>query len=179
MDEHELLSHVTAAKAAFGAKCKKFAGALTVELLKELLERNGIPTSARDVYIENVPVEIDLLIPKAGAVARHGLLYRTEDVLVALEVKNSGSFGEDTIEKAGKAFGLIRAASPRIQCAYVTLHERRGYKHEVTEENLKHPAFTLFWYEGSAEQNRHYEPSGDFAKLLKSLRAATTCSHDG
>jgi hypothetical protein len=176
MDEHELLSLVTAAKAEFGAKCKKFAGAVTVALLKEVLERNGVATSARDVYIEKVPVEIDLLIPKVGAVARYGLLYRPEDVLVAFEVKNSGSFGEDTIEQAGKAFGLIRAASPRIQCAYVTLHERRGFKHMVTQENLKHPAFTLFWYKGSSEKNRQYEASGDFAKLLKSLRAASACS---
>ena len=87
MDEHELLSLITAAKVDFGPKCKKFAGAVAVELLKELLQRNGIVTSARDVYIEKVPVEIDLLIPKMGAVARHGILYRPEDILVAFEVK--------------------------------------------------------------------------------------------
>jgi hypothetical protein len=176
MDEHELLSLITAAKVDFGAKCKKFAGAVAVELLKESLQRNGIVTSARDVYIEKVPVEIDLLIPKMGAVARHGILYRPEDVLVAFEVKNSGSFGEDTIKQTGKVFGLIRAANPAIQCAYVTLHERRGYKHTVTEENLKHPAFTLFWYKGSSEKDRNYEASGDFARLLKSLRVATAPS---
>jgi hypothetical protein len=170
MDEHELLALITTTKVDFGAKCKKFAGALAVELLKEALQRNEIVTSARDVYIETVPVEIDLLIPKRSAVARHGILYRPEDVSVAFEVKNSGSFGEDTIKQTGRAFGLIRTANPSIRCVYITLHERRGYKHMVTEENLKHPVFTLFWYKGSSEKNRTFEASGDFAKLIESLK---------
>jgi hypothetical protein len=171
MDEHQLLALVTAAKDSFGVKCKKYAGAVTAELLKEALQWHGIQTSARDVFIEQVPVEIDLLIPKIGAVAQHGILYRAEDVLVVFEVKNSGSFGEGTIEQTGEAFRLMRARNPMIQCAYVTLTERRGYRWAVTEANLKNPVYTLFWYRGSSEKNRRYEASGDFGRLLKSLRA--------
>jgi hypothetical protein len=171
MDEHELLSRITAAKAEFGVKCKKYAGAVTAELLKEALQRHGIPTSARDVFIEAIPVEIDLLILKPGTVPRHGILYRAEDVLAVLEVKNSGAFGKDAIEQAAKTFGLICALSPHTYCAYVTLTERRGYKHAVTEDNLKYPAYTLFWYTGSSAENSSCDASGDFARLLKSLQA--------
>ncbi len=171
IDEHELLGRVMAAKAVFGVKCKKYAGAVTIETLKDVLQHHGIQTSARDVFIEGIPIEIDLLVPKTGTVARHGILYCPEDVLAVFEVKNSGAFDKDTAVRTAKAFGLICARNPQTHCAYVTLTERRGYKYAVTEENLKYPAYTLFWYTGSSDKNRRYEATSDFARLLKSLRA--------
>ena len=171
MDEHELLSLITIAKSEFGATCKKFAGALTVQLLKEALCRNGIETSARDVFIEKIPVEIDLLVPRVGVVPRHGILYRPEDALVAFEVKNAGSFGQGTITQTKKTFGLICAGNPQIQCAYVTVQERLTFKHAVTAENLNYPAFTLFSDMGFSEKKCIYEASGDFGRLLAWLRA--------
>jgi hypothetical protein len=58
---------------------------LTVELIRDELKRAGLRISARDVFIKNVPVEIDLLIPKAEAKPEHGILYNPEDVLVVFE----------------------------------------------------------------------------------------------
>jgi hypothetical protein len=170
MDENALLTNVTTAIDSFGAKCKKFAGAVTIELLKVCLQRNGIQTSARDIYIEKVPLEIDLLIPKPGAVARYGILYRAEDVLVAFEVKKLGSFGGETINETRRDFELICAANPSIRCAYVTLTERLGFKHALTDENLKHRAFTFFWHRGSKDLT--YQASGDFEKLVRWLQLA-------
>lgn len=168
MDEYQLLAAVNAAKAQFRVPCKKFSGAVTAQLLKQALEEHGIPSSARDVFIKEVPVEIDLLISKRGTTPEHGLLYRAEDVLVVFEVKNAGSFGESTIEKTGIDFQLVGASNPRIKCVYVTLTERRGYKWTVTEKNLGHPVYTLFWYRGSSV-NRVDEASGDFRRLLDFL----------
>lgn len=102
MDEHELLRRIRAEKAEFGVKCPKYAGAITAEFVKEALRMHGIQTSPRDVFIEKVPVEIDLLVPKVQAIPRHGMLYRAEDILVALEVKNSGAIGEGTIKKTSR-----------------------------------------------------------------------------
>jgi hypothetical protein len=169
MDEHQLLSTINAAKAEFGATCNKFSGAVTAQLLKQALEEHDIQTSARDVFIEQVPVEIDLLIPKRGVIPRHGLLYRAADVLVVFEVKNSGSFGARTIEKTGRDFCLVCARNPEIKCAYVTISERSTYKWKVTEENLKYPVYTLFWHRGSSKY-RQDEASDDFARLLEFLR---------
>jgi hypothetical protein len=170
MDEQQLLSAVTAATAEFGATCKKYAGAITTELLKQALERHEIPTSPRDVFIEHVPVEIDFLIAKSGVTPRHRLLYRAQDVLMVFEVKKAGSFGQATSENTGAAFQLVCARNPKIECAYVTLTERRGYKWAVTEEDLGYPVYSFFWYEGSSEKKRRYEASGDFAKLLQRIR---------
>lgn len=172
MDEYDLLRCVTAAKAEFGAKCSKYAGAVTTEVLKKVLQGHGIPTSARDVFIEGVPVEIDLIVPKARAVPRNGILYPAEEVLVALEVKNSGAFGEATSKRTRAAFELIRSRDPRIQCAYITVTERRGYKWAVIEESLGFPVYTFFWYRGSQEKLCRNDASGDFCKLVNSLRAA-------
>jgi hypothetical protein len=170
MDENDLLRRVTAAKAEFCMKCSKYAGAVTAEVLREVLRWHGIATSARDVFVEQIPVEIDLVVPKLNAVPRDGMLYRAEDALAALEVKKAGAFGEATIRKTRATFELIRGRNPRIQCAYVTLTERRGYKWAVTEANLGFPVYTFFWYRGSSEKNRRYEASGDFGKLLKCLQ---------
>jgi|HubBroStandDraft_6_1064221.scaffolds.fasta_scaffold668781_2 hypothetical protein len=47
---------------AFG-KCGKFAGAATVEILKQALADEGLPTSVRDVFIKGLPVEWDIVVP--------------------------------------------------------------------------------------------------------------------
>ena len=94
MNEHEILELVNAAKKNFGAKCSKYSGAVSVELIRHALKSHGIETSSRDVFIKNVPVEIDFLVSKPGVLPGHGLLYQPEDVLAAFEIKNVGSFGQ-------------------------------------------------------------------------------------
>jgi len=169
MNEHELLELVNAAKKNFGAKCSKHSGAASVELIRHALKKHGIETSSRDVFIKNVPVEIDFLISKPGIVPEYGLLYQPNDVLVAFEIKNAGSFGQLTIENTKQCFSLIKASNPKILCAYVTIAERRSYKWAVHEENLGSPAYTLFWHSGSGLKLRH-EPSGDWQRLINDLR---------
>lgn len=159
---------MTQAKTDFAVKCSKLAGSLTVESLRRALEDEGIHLSARDVFIHGVPVEIDLLMPRPGAVPRSGLVYEPCDVLAALEVKNSGAYGAQTLESIRRAFGLIRAANPRILCVYVTLSERMGYRWAATDKNLGARAFTLFWHDGS-RKGPSYRPSGDWSRLVAEL----------
>ena len=40
----------------------------------------GISTSHRDVFIKDVPVEIDIIIPRIAAVPAHGICYEADDV---------------------------------------------------------------------------------------------------
>jgi hypothetical protein len=168
MNDKTLPDLISEIKKDFGPKCSKFAGAICVELLRERLGRHGIITSNRDVFINGVPVEIDLLIPKPGAVPRHGLLYEPGDVLAAFEVKNSGSFGESTILKTRSSFAKIKSKHKSIYCAYIAIAERHNYRWRVTEENLGSPVYTLFWHNGGV--NRTYEASGDWSRLIADLK---------
>jgi hypothetical protein len=168
MELKQLSSLIYKEKRDFGVKCKKYSGALTVELLKLALEDYGINVSPRDVFIKGIDVEIDLIIPKKDIEPKYGLYYLPEDVLAALEIKAMGSFGEKTITTIKENFVHIQSIKKDIFCAYITLTERIGFKWAVTPDNLQFPAYTLFWHKGDDIENA--EPSGDYAALLKKLK---------
>ncbi len=153
------------AKAAFGVKCSKFAGAVTVEILKAALANESIPTSPRDVFVRGIPVEIDLVVPRQGAKPALGLLYEPGQVAAALEIKNSGSFGESTLEKIRKDFAICQEAG--IRYAYVTLEERRSYRWAASTELLGCHCFTLAWHKVTGGP---IEPTEDWVGLVKFLR---------
>jgi hypothetical protein len=58
MTGEEVVTQAWDACDAFG-KCGKFAGAATVEVVKQALADEGLPTSVRDVFIKGLPVEWD------------------------------------------------------------------------------------------------------------------------
>jgi len=167
MQDQELFALVFQGKRELGVNSKKFAGSLTVEMLKHAVETHGILVSPRDVFIRGIGVEIDLLLLKK-ANPKYGLLYEPKDVLAVLEVKELGSWGQQTLNQIRRNFELIRRISNDIYCAYVTLTERRGFKQAITTENLGFPAYTLFCHRGNDVENA--EPTGDFERLLNDLR---------
>lgn len=150
-------------------KCKKFTGALTVELIREALLKKGFNVSERDVFIKGIPIEVDLVISKKGTKPKNRILYQSEDVLVVLEVKSKGTFGESSIKSILKNFTLIKQKTKNIHCIYVTLSERKTYKWKATKNNIKSRAYTLFWHSGH-ESNMKFEPTCDWDKLMKNLR---------
>ncbi len=167
MEQKQLSSLIYQEKRDFDVKCKKFSGALTVELLKRAFMDDGIDISPRDVFIRGIDVEIDLIIPKKGTIPKYGLIYEPNDVLAALEIKAMGSFGEKTITQIKENFVHIHNFN-NIFCAYITLTERKGFKWAITTENLGFPAYTLFWHRGDDVENA--EPSGDYELLLNKLK---------
>lgn len=168
MEDTKLLNQIRKAKTAFGTKCSKYIGAMTVEFIRLALREYNIAVSTRDVFIKGVPAEIDLLIPREGTVPTHGILYEAEDVLIALEIKNRGAFGEGTVTNIRKNFLAIQQKNKNILCFYVTLQEQKGYKWAVTEMNLGFPAYTLFLRSGSGK-NERYESTGDWERLISHI----------
>ena len=169
MDGMELLQQVERTKSEFGSKCpRKYAGALAVTLFRGTLKALGIPVSPRDVFIKGVPVEIDLLVPRAGSRPDNCILYQPQDVLVAFEIKNTGVFGQGAVNAIRKNFQIIRREAPHIQCYYVTLTEKKTYKWAVNSEKLGFPAYTLTLYSESKGKTS-YEPTDDWQKLLCDL----------
>jgi hypothetical protein len=66
MDGEHIMVMARETKAAFGAKCSEFAGAVAVQILRDALAEQGIPTSPRDVFVRGIPLEIDLVVPRPG-----------------------------------------------------------------------------------------------------------------
>ncbi|HXJ97152.1 MAG TPA: hypothetical protein VMT20_30300 [Terriglobia bacterium] len=169
MDDRQLLDMVIRAKDAFGVKCSKYYGAVAVECIRRAFGEHGISTSSRDVFISKVPVEIDLIIPRAEAAPEHGIVYSARDVLVALEIKASGAYGDATHKHTGCAFQLISKQNPQTRCAYVAVAERANYRWAVSKENLGFPAYTLFFHKGSPKKLDDYESTGDWQRLMKDI----------
>jgi hypothetical protein len=168
MKDTEILETVEAAKRDFGQKCGKYSGAVTVEIIRHALQEEGISVSARDVFIRGVPIELDLVIPRKGVSPQDDLLYESSQVLVAIEVKNSGSFGEKTIQTVERNAAVLRAANPQIAFCYLTLSEREGYPWALTEKNAPCKTYTLFWHKGSGA--RKIETStGDWQRFLDDM----------
>lgn len=162
-----LVEKARKAKADFGQNAsKKFAGAATVEILREALRAEGIDSSRRDVFIRGIGLEIDLVIPHRAANPMLGLVYEPNEVAAALEVKRSGSFGEKSIQKTRNDF--CKLINVGIECAYVSFEERQSYRWRATKELLGgRECFTLAWHKNT---DGPLEPTKDWERLLAYLR---------
>jgi hypothetical protein len=173
-DNERLRKEIEAEKNAFGTKCHKFAGALTIECMRRAFGQHGIATSPRDVFIDGIPIEIDLMVPRRAACPRYGIVYNPEDVLAVLEIKTFGAFGKNTSQRVRACFDEIQGRHPNIWCAYATLMERESYKYKVTNESINgrkghREAYTLFWHSASLS-NREYTATRDWTSLVNELQ---------
>lgn len=153
-------------------RCTKFVGAITVEILRKEFIKLGLNPSNRDVFIEDVPNELDLLITKHGIIPEENLIYRPDDVLVVLEVKFRGSYGSSSIADIKNVFDSIRGINQKIDCLYVSVSENRHYKYRATLSILGYDCYELLTrdtnLESELEKNR-ISPTGDWLKLAERL----------
>ena len=163
MTGEEVVKQAWDACEAFG-KCGKFAGAATVEIVKRALADEGLPASARDVFIQGLPVEWDLVVPRPFArPSLNGLIYEPGHVACALEIKLSGLHGKEDAPRI--ACNFERAKAIGVSCAYITLGERESYRHKASEENLSFPIFTITWHTANTLTDTE-----DWGRLLAFLR---------
>lgn len=170
MNEDEtILAEVVRQKRTLGIKCKKFSGSITAEVMRSHLREHGFSLSPRDVFIRGVDAELDLLVLAPTARPAYQLLYDPAHVTAVLEIKNHGSFGQQTIDTTRRVFDKVKAVAPGALCLYVTLREREGYKHAVTPENLGYPAFTMFLHKGSAKKAETWR-TGQWESFIEQLQ---------
>ena len=132
--------------------------------MKQALAQEGLPTSARDVFIRGLPVEWDLMVPRPLAEPfLNGLIYEPAQVACALEIKLFGLHGQEDVPRMAQNFE--RAKSLGVSCAYVTLGERKSYRHKATAENLNFPIFTFTWHTANTLTD-----TGDWERLVTFLR---------
>lgn len=171
MDELALLNYIWDLRGK--TNCTKLVGALTIELLRKELSDLGLSVSSRDVFIEGVPYEIDLLITKKEVIGEANTVYHPSDVLAVLEIKFRGSYGTESNNHVKAVFDSVRAINTNIQCLYVALSENRKYKHRATSENLGYECFELLTRDTNLEsalKKQTLKATGDFLKLLTTLQ---------
>ena len=151
---------------------RKFIGALTSELLRKEFIKIGFNVSSRDVFIEGVPYELDLIILKKRKKAQENLLYRPEEFVAVLEIKFRGIYSKEGIEHIKKVFGSIKGVSKEIKCIYLTVSENTNYKYYPDEQKLGDFSFLLLErktnLERAIERGELYV-TGDWDKLIKIL----------
>ncbi len=155
-------------------KCTKFVGALTVELLRNELIGLGYNVSNRDVFIEGVPNELDLLIARKDNEPQENLVYLPKDVLVVFEIRFRGSYGKDLLPRLKKVFGSIRELNRKIECFYVSISENENYKHRITKKDLGFDCFELLTRKTNLESalmRKEITSTGDWGRLLERLNA--------
>jgi hypothetical protein len=170
MTDAEVREAVKVAEEYFGHKCKKYSGALMVEIIRNALQQEGIIISNRDVFIRGIPVEVDLILPKKEAIPRDGLSYEPSEVFGVIEIKKSGAYGAERIQGIKKNIEMIRNANPQIICSYLTLSEKKGYKWTVTDDSVGCKTYTMFWHNGRPDERRIYSSTGDWKRFLNDMR---------
>jgi len=156
-------------------KCNKFLGAITIEVIKKFLKKEGFNVSERDSFIKGVPNEIDLMILKENVTPIFSSYYNPEDILAIFEIKFRGSFGASDIEHIKKMFENVRGVNPKIECIYLTIYENQRYKHRINKTNVYGEIFELFKpstnMNSAIKKGVFYDSaSGDWEKLVKYIK---------
>ena len=168
---HEIVERLRAAKTDF-RDCypKKFGGAAAIEVLRDELRKEGIATSRRDVYVNGCSCEVDLLVPRKDAAPWLELLYEPREVVVAFEVKKTGSYGEQGRAKIRDDFA--RLAKLGITCVYVTFEDRESYPSRPTEDTVGCDCFALAWHKAMDGPLLPTEACENWEALVDFLRDA-------
>jgi len=140
-----------------------------MEIIRQQLIREGLPVSARDVFIKGNPAELDLLIHRPSAKPEYGIVFDPEDVAVVLEIKNSGVYDKDSAASIAKRFHSLQTLNLRIQCVYLTICENQKFKAHITTESLGFQAFTLCWVNSTRTQ---VTKANDWKMIVDHIRQA-------
>jgi len=174
MDEWKILNRILELREK-QEKSTKFVGSLTTELIRKELLRQGLNVSNRDVFIEGISNEFDLLILKPDSKPKENLLYNPNDVLYCLEIKFRGSYAENGINQIKNTFDKVKNINDKIKCIYLTISENRKYKYRITKEKLgnKYECFELFTRDTTLEKalkSKILKLTGDWDKFLESFK---------
>lgn len=174
MDEWKILNRILELREK-QEKSTKFVGSLTTELIRKELLRQGLNVSNRDIFIEGISNEFDLLILKPDSKPKENLLYNPNDVLYCLEIKFRGSYAENGINKIKNTFDKVKNINDKIKCIYLTISESRKYRYRITKEKLgnEYECFELFTRDTTLEKalkSKTLKLTGDWDKFLESFK---------
>jgi hypothetical protein len=124
----------------------KAIGAVTNEVIRQHLEQQGILVSSRNVFIDGLSTEWDLIVHRAGAVPEVGCVWSPSDVLAVVEIKYSGLYDHVAIQRLNDTFSRLTNKHPHIKAFYFTLMETTSARDKVTDATLGCRVLTLHWH---------------------------------
>lgn len=139
-EEYQMLIEV--AEEYINQKTQKTrSGPATVTVIREHLLRRGFNLSFNpNVTLEGSDIKNDLFLLKS-TVNPSQKEYNSSDVSMIIEIKNNSSANQSESIKAN--FDALKAVAKYMYFAVVVLSDKKGYSHEITQEKVGYPAFTL------------------------------------
>lgn len=120
---------------------KSTSGTATETVIREHLLRRGFNLSFNpNVKIEGSDIKNDLFLLNS-TVNPSQKEYMPSDVCMIIEVKNNSAANQSETIKAN--FDALKLSAPNMCFAAVILSDKKGYAHEVTQEKIGYPCFTL------------------------------------
>lgn len=170
---HLILEEINEFYTRFGEDSARYQtkaiGAVTNEVVRRHLEQEGIFVSNRNVFIDGLPTEWDLIVFKAGAVPKVGCVWCPADVLAVIEIKYSGLYDRKAIPRLKSTFSRLTQKHPHIKPFYFTLMETPSAQKYVSDETLGCRALTLHWYRQCRGEDV-YSITKDWEYLVKDLQ---------
>lgn len=157
----QLLSVLKQAEKSLGFDNRQFSGAVVVHLLKSVLEELGFSTSEKDVFIKDVPIEVDFLIVKPNSSPEFGVLWNPEDVIAAFELKKSGLITDAGKITVNSNFNRLKTYHPHIRLFYVSFSETRD---KIGNIQRSDDSYTFF-----LRRNGKFSATGDYERFIKDV----------
>ena len=126
-EQRELLDIVDAYCRKLAKGWNKFKGDVVCRIVKEFIERH-LPSDLQvvgpNVYLDEIPNELDLLIANTAAKPRKFTSsFEPESVRYALEVKKGGVYSPDQPKRISSIFNSVTSNYPHVKCVYLTVEE--------------------------------------------------------
>jgi hypothetical protein len=166
---------------------QKKSGAPTEVVIREHLLRRGFNlTFNPNVKIAGSDIKNDLFLLRS-TINPDQKEYSPNEVNLVIEIKNNAIANQSEILKGN--FEQLKKLSSDLRFAVVVLSEKKGFKHEVTDEKLGNDGYLSFTlvsrriypkdgglYSPKAImdllKNKDLKKTGDWEKLISYLRAA-------
>ncbi|HVY01559.1 MAG TPA: hypothetical protein VHA12_02230 [Candidatus Nanoarchaeia archaeon] len=172
MNEKEIYDKIESLRQPL--KISKFLGAMSNEVIRDALIKEGFRVSERDSFIKGVPYEIDLMILKKKAVPIFNGYYDPEDVLCVFELKYRGIYGKEELSHIKKMFESVKMINKSINGIYLTVYENKKHSHRATKEKIGMDIFELFSpntsMDSAMKKGIFYDSAtGDWKRLINHL----------
>lgn len=148
----------------------KATGAVTNEVIRKRLQDEGVKVSLRNVFIEGFPTEWDLVVPKNGAEAELDCIWQPADVLAVLEIKYSGLYDCDAIQRLNQTFLRLTNKHPHIKPFYFTVMETQSARNRITDQSIGGRALTLHWWRSRNKKDEYIIMGDQWETLVREIK---------